>query len=151
MTPTRYGSFPTDYGCGWKRNGPMAELVLVVLVNGRKIRRRNPDIRGRISQSANSTTAATTTTMRTVVSLATATFGTASVGIGTTGVGNIVIGNGGDDGEPPSCCSLLFVTRTSPGPTGITTLSQQDGNDDDDNDKPHTLARFRDDTTCESG
>ena len=90
--------------------------------------------------------------MRTVALLATATaiVGTASVGIGTTGVSNVVIGNGGD-GEQPSCCSLLFVTRTSPGPTGMTTLSQQDGNDDDDNDKPRTFARFRDKTTYGSG
>ena len=77
----------------------MAELVLVVFVDGKKIQRRNPDIRVRISRSANFTT--TATTMRTVASLATATaiVGTASVGIDTPGVGNVVIGNDDDDGE----------------------------------------------------
>ena len=80
-------------------NDPMAELVLVVFVGGKKIQRRNPDTRVIISRSANFTT--TATTMRTVASLArtTAIVGTASVGIGTPGVGNVMIGNNDDDGE----------------------------------------------------
>ena len=117
MTTTHHDSFPTRRRGAWKRSHGGA-LLVVGFVDGRKIERRNPDIGVRISASANPRT---TTMMRTVASLATATFGTASVGIGTPGLGNVVIGNGGD-GEPPSCCSLLFVTRTSPGPTGMTTL-----------------------------
>ena len=98
-------------------DGPMAELFLVVFVDGRKIRISNPDKGVRILQPANSTTAGTTT-MRTPAALTTAIVRTASVGIGTTGVGHVVIGNDDDDGEPPSCCSLLFVVTMNKATSG---------------------------------
>ena len=73
-------------------NDPMAELVLVVFVGGKKIQRRNPDTRVIISRSANFTT--TATTMRTVASLARTT-----AIVGTASVGNVVIGNDDGNGE----------------------------------------------------
>ena len=73
-------------------NDPMVELFLVVFVDGKKIQRRNPDIRVRISRSANFTT--TATTMRTVASLARTT-----AIVGTASVGNVVIGNNDDGGR----------------------------------------------------
>ena len=68
----------------------MAELVLVVFVDGKKIQRRNPDVRVRISPSA-------TEFKKDDDDENEQSGGTASVGIGTTGVGNVVIGN--DDGD----------------------------------------------------